>query len=124
MLAKEPKGGVSLHSSHPGAAEPRIGHFIEVWSSQGSLLYGSAALQDQTLGGPPRPDEGLHDPSPSTMRLANGTRVRLASTVYHLEDQRVVLRVAYSEEGLWRGLGEFGEGLLVGFPFGLLLAGF
>ena len=109
MLAKEPNGGVSLHSSHPGAAEPRIGHFIEVWSPQGLLLYRSAALQDQTLGGPPRPDEGLHDPSPSTTRLPNGTRVRLVSSVYHAEDQRVVLRVAYSEEGLWRELGEFGE---------------
>jgi heavy metal sensor kinase len=124
MLAKEPNGGVSLHSSHPGAAEPRIGHFIEVWSPQGSLLYRSAALQDQTLGGPPSPDEGLHDPSPSTRRLPNGTRVRLASSVYHIEDQRVVLRVAYSEEGLWRELGEFGEVLLLGFPIALLLAGF
>src|SRR6267378_2555095 len=124
MLTKEPNGGVSLHSSHPGAAEPRIGHFIEVWSPQGSLLYRSAELQDQTLGGPPGPDEGLHDPSPSTVRLPNGNRVRLASSVYHVEDQRVVLRVAYSEEGLWRELGEFGEVLLLGFPIALLLAGF
>src|SRR5437660_1056784 len=123
MLTKEPNGGVSLHSSRPGAAEPRIGHFIEVWSPQGSLLYRSAELQDQTLGGPPGLDEGLRDPSPSTMRLPNGTRVRLASSVYHVEDQRVVLRVAYSEEGLWRELGEFGEVLLLGFPIALLLAG-
>src|SRR5882672_4547877 len=125
MLAKEPNGGVSLHSHHPGAAEPRIGQFIEVWSPQGSLLYRSPALQDQTLGGgPPGPDEGLHDPSPSTTRLPNGTRVRLASSVYHVEDQRVVLRVAYSEEGLWRELGEFGGVLLLGFPIAVLLAGF
>ena len=124
MLTKEPNGGVSLHSSHLGAAEPRIGHFIEVWSPQGSLLYRSPALQDQTLGGPPRPDEGLHDPSPSTIRLPNGTRVRLASSIYHVEDKRVVLRVAYSEEGLWRELGEFGEVLLLGFPIAVLLAGF
>src|SRR5260370_645594 len=124
MLTKEPNGDVSLHSSHAGAAEPRIGHFIEVWSPQGSLLYRSAELQDQTLGGPPGPDEGLHDPSPSTMRLPNGNRVRLASSVYHVEDQRVGLRVAYSEEGLWRELGEFGEVLLLGFPIALLLAGF
>src|SRR5258708_7193474 len=124
MLTKEPNGGVSLHSSHPGAAEPRTGHFIEVWSPQGSLLYRSAELQDQTLGGPPGLDEGLRDPSPSTMRLPNGTRARLASSVYHIEDQRVVLRVAYSEEGLWRELGEFGEVVLLGFPIALLLAGF
>src|SRR5437667_4043461 len=124
MLTKEPNGGVSLHSSHPGAAEPRIGRFIEVWSPQGSLLYRSAELQDQTLGGPPGPDEGLHDPSPSTTRLPNGTRVRLASSVYHIEAQRGVLRVAYSEERLWRELGEFGQVLLLGFPIAVLLAGF
>src|SRR5467141_2451391 len=124
MLTKEPNGGVSLHSSHPDAAEPRIGHFIEVWSPQGSLLYRSAFLQDQKLGGPPGPDEGLHDPSPSTMRLPNGTRVRVVSSVYHVEDRRVVLRVAYSEEGLWRELREFGEVLLLGFPIAVLLAGF
>ena len=124
MLAKEPNGGVSLHSSHPGAAEPRIGHFIEVWSPDGSLLYRSAALQDQTLGGPPGPDEGLHDPTPSCARLQNGSRVRIASDVYHIEDQRIVLRVAYSQEALWRELGEFGEVLLLGFPIAVLLAGF
>ena len=124
MLAKEPNGGVSLHSSHPDAAEPRIGHFIEVWSPDGSLLYRSAALQGQTLGGPPGADEGLHDATPSTTRLPNGTPVRLASGVYHIEDQRIVLRVAYSQEALWRELGEFGEVLLLGFPIAVLLAGF
>jgi heavy metal sensor kinase len=124
MLAKEPNGGVSLHSSHPDAAEPRIGHFIEVWSPEGALLYRSAALQDQTLGGPPVPEEGLHDQTPSTARLPNGTRVRVASSVYSVEDHRVVVRVAYSQEALWRELGEFGEVLLLGFPIAVLLAGF
>ncbi len=124
MLAKEPNGLVSLHASHPDAAEPRIGHFIEVWSPQGSLLYRSAALQGQTLGGPPGPEEGQNDPPPSTTRLPNGTRVRLASSVYHIEDRRVVLRVAYTEEKLWLELREFGEVLMLGFPIALLLAGF
>ncbi len=123
MLAKEPNGGVSLHASHPDAAEPRIGHFIEVWSPEGALLYRSAALQGQALGGPLGPEEGLHDPTPSTARLPNGVRVRLASSVYHVEDRRVVVRVAYSEEGLWRELGEFGQVLLLGFPVAVLLAG-
>src|SRR6266852_5806115 len=71
-----------------------------------------------------RHGEGLHDPTPSTSRLPNGTRVRLASGVYHVEDQRVVLRVAYSEDRLWRELGEFGEVLLFGFPIAVLVAGF
>jgi heavy metal sensor kinase len=124
MLEKEPNGRVSLHASHPEIGEPRIGHFIEVWSPEGSLLYRSAALQGQTLGGPPSPEEGLQDPTPATTQLPNGTRVRLASSVYHVEDRRVVLRVAYSEERLWRELGEFGGVLLLGFPIAVLLAGF
>src|SRR5438552_2053539 len=62
MLAKEPNGGVSLHSSHLDAAEPRIGHFIEVWSPDGSLFYRSAALQGQPLGRTPSADERLRDP--------------------------------------------------------------
>src|SRR5260370_24936758 len=44
MLAKEPNGGVTLHSSHRAAAEPRIGHFIELWSPKGPLLYRNSAL--------------------------------------------------------------------------------
>ncbi len=124
MLAKEPNGLVSLHSSHLDAAEPRIGHFIEVWSPDGGLLYRSATLQNQALGGPPGRDEGLHDSTPSTARLQNGTRVRLASGVYNIEDQRVVVRVAYNEERLWRELGEFGQVLLLSFPIAVLLAGF
>jgi heavy metal sensor kinase len=124
MLAKGPNGGVSLQASHPDAAEPRIGNFIEVWSPQGVLLYRSPALQGQSLGGPPRQDEGLQDPSPFTSRLPNGTRIRLASSIYFVEDRPVTLRVAYSEERLWRELGEFGEVLLLGFPLAVLLAGF
>lgn len=124
MLAKEPNGGVSLQASHPDAAEPRIGNFIEVWSPRGALLYRSPALQGQSLGGPPRQGEGLDDPSPTTTRLPNGTQIRLASSVYFVEDQPVLLRVAYSEERLWRELGEFGEVLLLGFPLAVLLAGF
>jgi len=122
-LTKEPNGLVSLHSNHPDAAEPRIGHFIEVWSPEGSLLFRSAALQNQAMGGPPGPNEGLRDPTPSTTRLPNGAQIRLVSSVYHVEDQRVVLRVAYSEEGLWGELREFGVVLLLGFPIALLLAG-
>jgi heavy metal sensor kinase len=122
-LTKEPNGLVSLHSNHPDAAEPRIGHFIEVWSPEGSLLFRSTALQNQILGGPPGPNEGVGDPIPSTRHLAKGTPVRLASSVYHVEDQRVIVRVAYSEEGLWSELREFAVVLLFGFPIALLLAG-
>src|SRR6516162_2059758 len=123
-LAKEPNGQVSLRLNHTDGAEPRVGHFIEVWSPDGSLLYRSSSLENLALGGPPHQDEGSKDDSPSTVRLANGMRVRVASSSYTIEDQPVVLRVAYNEGRLWRELGEFGEVLLLGFPIAVLLAGF
>lgn len=124
LLAKEPNGQVSLRLSHADGAEPRVGHFIEVWSPKGSLLYRSSSLENLGLGGPPHSGEGLKDESPATLRLANGTRVRVASSSYTIEDQPVVLRVAYNEGRLWRELAEFGEVLLLGFPIAVLLAGF
>ncbi len=124
LLAKEPNGQVSLGLNHADGAEPRVGHFIEVWSPEGSLLYRSSSLEHLTLGGPPRRGEGLREESPTTLTLANGTRVRVTSSAYTVEDQSVILRVAYNEGRLWRELGEFGEVLLLGFPIAVLLAGF
>lgn len=124
MLAKEPNGKVSLRSSHADGAEPRVGHFIEVWSPEGLLIYRSASLENLTLGGPPAQGEGTKDEFPATLRLANGNKVRLARSAYTIEDQPIVLRVAYNEGSLWRELGEFGQVLLLGFPIAVALAGF
>ena len=123
LLANEPDGLVSLHSKHREGDEPRVGRFIEVWSPTGALLYRSQALQGQTLGDPPKPGEGTRDPIPSTHRLPNGTDVRVVTSVYHIEDHRVVLRVAYSEERLWNELREFSGVLLLAFPLVVSFAG-
>jgi heavy metal sensor kinase len=122
MLNNEADGSVSLHSKNGTGVEPRIGQFIEVWSPTGSLLYRSPVLRGQTLG-PPMNGEGKRDPVPRTLRLATGTVVRVASTIYHIEDHRVVLRVAYDEEGLWHELREFTNVLLLAFPLVVSLAG-
>ena len=71
ILAKEPGGTVSLHASHPDAAEPRIGHYIEVLSPQGTVLYRSPALKDRNLGGPPDQDEACK----IQVRLPHGFRM-------------------------------------------------
>jgi heavy metal sensor kinase len=124
MLAKEPNGQVSLRASHADGAEPRVGHFIEVWSPEGALLYRSSNLAGVSLGGRPSQEEVLKDEPPWTARLGSGMHVRVASSAYTVEDQPTVLRVAYDEGRLWSELGEFGEVLLLGFPIAVLLAGF
>jgi len=124
LLASEADGSVSLRTIHPEQDDPRLHWFVEVWSPTGSLLYRSPQLGGHALGGPPKPGEGAHEPPPFSERLENGLRVRVASNIYHLEDHRVILRVALSEEGVWRGLHEFVGVLLLSFPLALLLAGF
>lgn len=124
LLANAPSGFVSLRTMHPEENDPSLQRFIEVWSPSGSLLYRSPLPQGQVLGGPPTASEGMGEPEPLSQQLGNGLRVRIASSVYHIEDHRVVLRVAHSEEGLWRELHEIVWVLGLGFPVALLLAGF
>lgn len=124
LLTNEAGGFVSLRSLHPEGDEPRFQRFIEVWSPNGSILFRSAELRGQTLGGPPAPTEGIEDPRPRSVRLENGLRVRVASTVYHIEDHRVVVRVAHNEEPLWHEVAEFAQTLALGFPLALLFAAF
>jgi heavy metal sensor kinase len=47
----------------------------------------------------------------------------VVSTIYYIEDHRVVLRVAYDEEDLWRELREFTGVLALAFPLVVSLAG-
>ncbi len=124
LLSNEPNGFVSLRAMHPEENDSSLQRFVEVWAPSGKLLYRSQQLQGQALGGPPPASEGTGEPEPFSMRLGNGLRVRTASSVYHIEDRRVVLRVAHSEEGPWREVHEMTWVLILGFPIALLLAGF
>src|SRR5215831_19442724 len=124
LLANEPSGFVSLRAMHPEENDASLKRFVEVWASSGTLLYRSEQLQGQALGGPPVASEGTGEPEPFSQRLRNGLRVRTASSIYHVEDRRVVLRVAHTEEGSWREVREMAWVLALGFPIALLLAGF
>src|SRR5262249_2439586 len=120
----EPSGFVSLRTMHPEENHASLQRFVEVWAPSGILLYRSPQLQGQALAGPPVASEGTSDPEPFSQRLGNGLPVRMASSVYHIEDRGVVLRVAHSEEGPWREVREMAWVLILAFPVALLLAGF
>src|SRR5450759_246637 len=128
LLVSTPDGRITLDTVHPERNEPDVQRLVEVWSPEGTLLYRSPLLGDRTLGGPPRPQESkdrdIGEPSPATLRLRDGARVRIATSIYTVETHRVLLRVAHSEEALWQEIQEFLAVLAVAFPLVLVLAGF
>jgi len=126
LLVNTPDGKITLDTARREHNEPEVQRLVEVWSPEGALLYCSPALGDRTLGGPPGPEENkdIDEPSLTTLRLRDGTRVRMATSTYTVETRRVHLRVAHSEEALWQEVQEFLTVLALAFPFALVLAGF
>ena len=124
LLENTPNGAIALASVHAEEDEVNMQRFVEVWSREGLLLYRSPLLLGRALGAPPEPREGTADPSPSTVRLADGTRVRVTTSIYTLETRPILLRVAQSEQTLWQEIEEFTSVLLIAFPLALVLAGF
>jgi heavy metal sensor kinase len=123
QLVATPDGAVSVESSHPEEREPDTERFIEVWSSDAKLLYRSPVLQGRAQGGPPRSEEATSEPAPVSVRLPDGTRVRIATNVHTLGTSPVLLRVAHSERVLWQEMEEFVSVLLLALPLALVLAG-
>ena len=124
LIENTPDGMVALKSVHHGEDELNTQRFVEVWSPNGILLYRSPTLQGRTLGGPPPPSpEDTAEPAPSTVRLADGTRVRMAASIPSVDGRRVFLRVAHSEQGLWQEMEEIVSVLLLVLPPALVLAG-
>ncbi len=125
VLESTADGMVTLESVHHGEDEPNTERFVEVWSPEGTLLYRSPTLQAMTLGGPPRAaTEGSGEPSPFTVRLADGSRLRMTRSIHTVDGRRVLMRVAHSEQGLWQEMEEFVSVLLLALPLALVLAGF
>src|SRR5437016_2082997 len=124
QIATEPDGSLTLRLHHGEEGDPGLHRFVEIWSSEGKLLYRTPQLLGQALGGPPTRKEAREDIAPVSERLPNGLRVRLASSPHHLDNSIVILRVAHNEQAMWRELREFATVLLIGLPLGVLLAGF
>jgi heavy metal sensor kinase len=98
----------------------RQGFLLEVWSSTGSLLYRSDALEGQPLGSAPTMTSGLSSELPKSSRLSDGMRVRMLSRVHHLANGSVLVRLAVSEQPLWKEFWEMSTALGIMLPIVLL----
>ena len=98
--------------------------YLEILSPDGKVLYRSRAMGTGTLAGPPFKGEGVSGYSQRSSRLPDGTRIRLASRSHEVGDRQVLIRLAFSEEPLWRDMKEFLTVLCLGLPAMLAVAGF
>jgi len=125
IIAVTPDGRVYLRSAEaePGEDVMQATSLLEVWSQSGQLLYRSAQLKAQVLGPAPGRTEGENGYSERSSRLADGTRVRIATRVHQVEDRRVIVRLALNEEHLWRDFYKIVSVLAFGLPIALLVVG-
>lgn len=110
LLALTPAGKVYVREDYHNHPESRniLDHYIEVLAPGGAVLYRNERLSNETLGGPPMPGEGVGGYSERWTKLADGTRVVLVSRSHVLDGRTVLIRLAQTEEPVWRALGLFG----------------
>ncbi len=121
-LAVDSNGQLQL-SSQEGEAdedEPDHGYLLEVWSRDGRLLYQTERLRNQRLG--PQPEQtSTFQHEERSFKLASGLRVRSIDRIHHLPDgQSVIVRLALSEEPIWREFWKMVAVLGIGLPVVLI----
>jgi heavy metal sensor kinase len=126
LLSFAPDGKVSLRNDyhdHPDTPQMQE-RLMEVRATDGTLLYRSELLGDRTLGGAPDKGEGASSYSQRSIRLSDGTHVRLASKRHAIEGHPTLIRLGFSETPLWQNLWQAVAVLIAGLPIALGFAGF
>lgn len=113
----------------------RSDYLLEIWSKDGALLYRSPRLKGDTLGSAPSADDvrprlngASHSPregsNNKSIRLVDGTRVRVTTRQYQAGNRLLLVRLGVSENALWHDYGEMTGLLVLGLPAALFIAGF
>jgi heavy metal sensor kinase len=101
-----------------------LDRFLEVRDPDGKVLYRNEHLGARTLGGAPDPNEGVGGYSEHSTTLEDGTRVRMVSRRHVLDGHTIVLRLAYSEDGIRTSVDELVAAAALMFPLMIAVAGF
>jgi heavy metal sensor kinase len=126
FLQFSPSGALTLredYHDHPYPANVAE-RLMEVYDPSGQLLYRNRLLANRSLGPVPAPTEGAAGYNPHSLRLSDGTPVRVVSKRHSLHGRPVLIRVGFSEAPLYQRLRQVTLGLLAGLPLALALIGF
>jgi heavy metal sensor kinase len=117
LLTAAPDGTIGMGGHDEGERE----RVVEVWSTDQRLLYRSEGLRGQAMDGPP--PRTLIEPSFASVRLQDGTPLRVLVRPHEVMGRRVLVRVALSEEPLRAEWHLLVLGLVLGLPVALAIAG-
>lgn len=106
LLSVTPSGQLHVREDYHNHPESKqlLEHFFEVRAMDGTLLYRNERLGTLSLGGVPRPGEGVGGYSQRSATLADGTRVVTVSRRHTVDGHTVLIRLAHSEEPVWHAL--------------------
>jgi heavy metal sensor kinase len=121
LLNFTPDGRLTLHEDYHNHPESRkvLERYLEVLGPDGSLLYRNDRLSGESLGGPPGKDEGVGGYSPRRATLKDNTPVLIVSRHHTLAGRPILIRVAHSEEQIYRALQFFAIAAGLMFPLAL-----
>lgn len=125
LLYFDVRGDLNVREDYHNHATSKqvIDRLLELRSAQGAVLYRNDRLGGQALGGKLLPDEGEGGYSARSVRLADGTPVRMVSRRHTLDGHPLVLRLGYSEDAILGRLREFGLASLLALPLIVALVG-
>ncbi|HEX4134171.1 MAG TPA: ATP-binding protein [Bryobacteraceae bacterium] len=121
LLAFTPNGKIIVRDDYHNHPESKrvLDHYVEVLAPDGAVLYRNEQLGAERLGGAPVAGEGVGGYSARRTSLADGTRIVLVSRRHTLDGKSVLIRLAQTEEPVWRALRLFA--LAAAFAFALVI---
>jgi len=125
LLAFDANGRLTLREDYHNHPESKqlLERLVEIRSADGSVLFRNKRLGDQKLGGNPASEEGEGGYSIRSVRLADGTSVRVSSRRHTLDGHPLLIRLGYSEGPIWARVDELAGASLLALPVVLVLAG-
>jgi heavy metal sensor kinase len=119
-----PDGQLRVHEDYHNHPESKdvIDRYLEVRSPAGAVLFRNERLGSRPLDGMPFRGEGIGGYSERSLRLSDGTRVRIVSRRHTLSGHALLIRLAHSEEPLYSRLKELLLASLFVLPLVLMIA--
>ncbi|HEY3935830.1 MAG TPA: ATP-binding protein [Bryobacteraceae bacterium] len=109
LILSEPGGAITVRDDYHNHPESKriLDYYLEILAPSGAVLYRNDRLANRSLGAAPFAKEGAGGYSPRSGTLPDGTRLVIVSRRHVLDGRPLLIRLALSEEPVWRAFEQF-----------------